>query len=146
MRNKILLFLICLFCFTFIQVNAEDDSTKVVEEKETAAVEAAKDWLLLVDEEKYYESYLRAADYFKDAVTEEQWQQAMNATRKPLGKVLSRELKSKKHMTEVPGAPDGEYVLIQFNTSYENKKSSIETVTQMLEEDGTWKMSGYFMR
>ena len=146
MKIKVLLFLLCSICLTFTQVNAESDSKKVVEEKELAAVEAVKDWLVIVDEEKYNESYLKAADYFKNAVTEEQWLQGMTATRKPLGKVLSRELKSKKYMTELPGAPDGEYVVIQFDTSFEKKKSSVETVTQMLEKDGKWKMSGYFIK
>ncbi len=146
MKTKILVFLLCSVYFAFTQVNAEIDSKKVIEEKELTAVEAAKSWVILVDEGKYNKSYLKAADYFKNAVTEEQWLQGMTATRNPLGKVLLRELKSKKYMTELPGAPDGEYVVIQFNTSFENKKSSVETITQMLEKDGTWKMSGYFIK
>jgi hypothetical protein len=45
----------------------------------------------------------------------------LKAVRKPLGKVISREVKSKSHHTSLPGAPDGEYVVIQFDTSFENK-------------------------
>ena len=147
MRSKILLLSLCLLCLSSIQVYAvNDDSGTGVEDKETAAVEAARSWLRLVDEGKYEESFSTAAEYFKNAITENQWLQALTATRKPLGKVLSRELKSKKYMTELPGAPDGEYVLIQFNTSYENKKFAVETVTPMLEQDGTWKISGYYIK
>jgi len=46
----------------------------------------------------------------------------------------------------LPGAPDGQYVLIQFNASFEQKAHAVETVTPMLERDGTWKVSGYFIR
>jgi ribosomal protein S17E len=37
-------------------------------------------------------------------------------------------------------------VLIEFQASFENKKSAIETVTSMLEKDGTWRIAGYFIK
>ena len=58
----------------------------------------------------------------------------------------SRELLSAQHMTSLPGAPDGDYVVIQFKTSFANKKSAVETVTPMLEKDGVWRVSGYFIK
>jgi hypothetical protein len=35
---------------------------------------------------------------------------------------------------------------MQFNTSFEAKKSTIETVTFMLEKDGHWKAAGYYIK
>ena len=113
---------------------------------EAAAEDAAKAWLSLIDTEKYAESWDEAAQYFRDALPKDQWVQAMQAARKPLGKNLSRELKSKSYRTSVPGAPDGEYVVIQFKASFENKKSAIETITPMLDKDGKWRVSGYFIK
>ncbi len=49
-------------------------------------------------------------------------------------------------MTSLPGAPDGEYVVIQIQTSFENKKSAVETITPMLDKDGRWRVSGYQIR
>jgi hypothetical protein len=66
--------------------------------------------------------------------------------RKPLGKVIKRSVKSKQYATSLPGAPDGEYVIIQYETSFEKKKVSIETVTPMLEKDGKWRVSGYYIK
>jgi hypothetical protein len=66
--------------------------------------------------------------------------------RKPLGDLVSRKLKSAKATAELPGAPDGQYVVMQFETSFANKKSAIETVTFMLEKDGQWKSCGYFIK
>ena len=113
---------------------------------ETAAVAAAKAWLSLVDREMYAESWQEAAQFFKGAVQKDQWIQAMQSGRKPFGKNLSRELKSKDYRKTLPGAPDGEYVVIQFTASFENKKSAVETITPMLDKDGQWRVSGYFMK
>jgi hypothetical protein len=37
-------------------------------------------------------------------------------------------------------------VVIQFNTRFENKAAAIETVTPMHEKDGSWRVSGYFIK
>lgn len=115
-------------------------------EAEKAAIESARAWLELVDGGKYSESWEEAAEYFKTAVSKDNWQKSLQAIRKPLGKMVSRKLKSKGYTRSAPGAPDGEYVIIQYETSFENKKSGIETITPMLETDGKWRVSGYYIR
>jgi hypothetical protein len=69
----------------------------------------------------------------------------MAGVRKPLGAVVSRQVKSKTYTTSLPGAPDGEYVVIKYDTSFENKRASVETVTPMRDSDGTWRVSGYYI-
>jgi hypothetical protein len=116
------------------------------EAKEAAAVAAATIWLNLVDERMYGDSWEAAAAYFKRAIARQKWEQMLTAVRNPLGRMVSRELISKTYSQSLPGAPDGEYVVIQFATSFENKKSAIETVTPMLDSDGEWRVSGYFIK
>ena len=115
-------------------------------EKETAAAISAEKWLGMVDAEKYLESWKEAAELFRNAVKQEQWKQSLEAARKPLGKLISRKIKTKTYKTSLPGAPDGEYVVIQFETSFEYKKSAVETVTPMMEKDGKWRVSGYYIK
>jgi len=115
-------------------------------EAEKAALQAADAWLQLVDSGRYTKSWEEAAEYFKNAVPQDIWQRSTEAFRKPLGKLASRKLKSTQYTTSAPGAPDGEYVIIQYNTSFENKESAIETVTPMLDKDGKWRVSGYFIK
>jgi len=122
------------------------DGNAAESEKEKAAVFAAEKWLSLVDNGEYGESWKEAAEYFKSAVKQEQWEQSVQAVRKPLGKLISRKVKSITYKTSLPGAPDGEYVVIGFDTSLENKKSAIETVTPMMDKDGKWRVSGYFIK
>lgn len=116
------------------------------EKPEQLAQQSADAWLALVDSGKYAESWQEAAQYFKNAVTKDQWQSAMHSTREPLGKMLSRKLKSATFRTTLPGAPDGEYVVIQYDSSFEHKQSAVETVTPTLDNDGTWRVSGYFIK
>lgn len=113
---------------------------------EKAAVAAAEKWVALVDEGKYAESWKEAAEYFRNAVRQELWEQSLQAVRKPLGKLVSRKVKSKSYKTALPGVPDGEYVVIQFETAFENKKSAIETITPMMDMDGRWRVSGYYIK
>lgn len=114
--------------------------------KEVAAVSAAEDWLAIVDGGDYSKSWKETAEFFRNAVKLEQWEQSMQAVRKPLGKLISRKVQMKIYKTVMPGAPDGEYVVIQFKTSFENKKTAIETITPMMDKGGKWRVSGYFIK
>jgi len=120
-------------------------TTVKADEKTDAAVAAAKEWLALVDAKEYKKSWEEAAPFFKERVTENDWVKMINLARSPFGDVKSRELKSAKYTTSLPGAPDGEYVVIQFQTDFANKADSVETITPM-KADGLWKVSGYFIK
>jgi hypothetical protein len=113
---------------------------------EQLAQQSADAWLALVDSGQYADSWQEASELFKAHVTKEQWQDALRATRDPLGKMLSRKLKSATYKTTLPGAPDGEYVVIQYESSFEHKQSAVETVTPMLDKDGKWRVSGYYIK
>ena len=114
--------------------------------KDEAAIAAAEDWLKLVDDGKFAESWKEAAEYFKGVVKQDQWEQSIQSVRVPLGEVISRRLDAKTFATSLPGAPDGEYVVIQYATSFENKASAVETITPMMEKDGQWRVSGYYIK
>ena len=113
---------------------------------EPAAVKAAESWLALVDSGKYGESWKAAASLFHEKVTAAHWEDAVRSARGPLGPVESRKLVAAQFTRTLPGAPDGEYVLIRYETSFQKKKSSVETVTPMKDKDGIWRISGYFIQ
>ncbi len=114
--------------------------------KETSAVFSAEQWLGMIDEGKYAQSWEEAAELFRNAVTQDQWEQSLQALRKPLGKLISRKVTTKTYKTSLPGAPDGEYVVIEFSASFEKKKSAVEILTPMLDKDGKWRVSGYYIK
>jgi hypothetical protein len=139
-RWNILLAVALLGSFVFVSFLQANDTA------EKAALASAAAWLALADGGKYPETWDQAAGYFKTAVTRDQWLASLNAVRPPLGKVVARNLKSKMYTKTLPGAPDGEYVVIMYDTQFENKKSAVETVTPMLDKDGKWRVSGYYIK
>ena len=140
MIRKISCFVVIVLMLVAASVMADQSK------REKEAIASAEKWLKMVDQGKYIESWKESADYFKRAVTQDQWEQAMKAGREPLGKLISRKVANALYTTSLPGAPDGQYVVIQFNTSFENKKSGIETVTPMVDKDGRWRVSGYYIK
>ena len=126
---------------TFFAATARADDTP-----EDLAQRAAETWLKLTDAGDGGASWEQAAKAFKGAVTKEQWTGAIAGVRPPLGKVVSRKVKSRQYMEKLPGAPDGKYVVIQYETVFENKAMAVETITPMLDPDGIWRVSGYFVR
>jgi hypothetical protein len=121
-------------------------SMQAQEKPETRAQQSAEAWLQLVDSGKFGESWDDSSSLFKAAVAREQWDQMLHATRDPLGKLQSRKLKSATYTKNLPGAPDGEYVVIRYDTSFEHKQSAVETITPMLDKDGKWRVSGYYIK
>jgi hypothetical protein len=111
-----------------------------------AAERAARDWLALIDAGDATGSWAEAASLFRDAVSEDQWASALRGTRAPLGAVRTRTLRAAHPATELPGAPDGEYVVFEFHTQFERKRAAVETVSPMRDQDGQWRVSGYYVR
>jgi hypothetical protein len=100
----------------------------------------------IVHRGSYAQSWTDAAAYFQSAIISEKWVRALQQARQPLGSLVSRKLRPAQELTSLPGAPDGSYIVMQFETSFANKKSAIETVTFMLEKDGQWRAAGYYIK
>ncbi len=121
---------------------ARADGTK----EEDAAQRQAEAWLALVDTGQYDASWDQAATYFQRSIPKERWRQAASAAREPLGKLVSRKVQARQYAEQLPGAPDGKYVVITFASSFEHKKSALETITPMLDGTRGWRVSGYFIK
>jgi len=128
------------FMFTAAPAPAQDA------DKVTKAEAAALAWLALTDAGDYPRSWDQAAGYFQASISKPNWIHAVGNVRQPLGRLISRKVRSAKYTRSLPGAPDGEYVIIQYDTQFETKDGAIETVTPLLEKDGSWKVSGYFIK
>lgn len=138
--------LVLALCWAVCPMAAVAGDAKPEPKPESAAQTAAEKWLALVDAGKYAESWQAAAAHLKKVVNEKKWKQTMAPVRGPLGKVVSRKLKSAAYTKELPGAPEGEYVVVQFDTEFASKKAAVETVTPMKDKDGQWRVSGYFIK
>jgi hypothetical protein len=113
---------------------------------EQMASVVSEKWLGLVDSGDYAASWKMAAAVFQAAVTEEKWVSAMKTVRDPLGTLRVRKLQSATYTTLLPGVPDGDYVMILYETSFEHKQMAQETVIVSREKDKVWRVAGYYIK
>ncbi|MGA2371512.1 MAG: DUF4019 domain-containing protein [Candidatus Korobacteraceae bacterium] len=116
------------------------------QDKKVVAEGAASNWLKLVDAGNYAQSWDDTGAVLKANIAREQWQELLTRNRAPLGTLISRQLTSAEYTTQLTGAPDGQYVVLQYASNFEHKNSAIETVTPVLDKDGQWRVCLYVVR
>jgi hypothetical protein len=100
-------------------------------------------WLSLIDNQNYSESWAQSGSLFRSRVSQQRWTEMVK--REPLGRVISRKVLSSTTTRTLPRAPEGDYVVLRFQTSFQAKSEASETLTVML-EDGQWKAVGYYIK
>ena len=113
---------------------------------EVAAQEPTARWFALVDAGKFAESWQDMSPTFKKAVSQGKWKSTITEIRRPLGKVVTRKLTTTEFTKDLPGAPEGEYVISKFTTDFETKPGAVETVTLVRDADLTWRVTGYAVK
>jgi hypothetical protein len=125
---------------------AQDDSAAAKQK----AASAMQQWLTEIDAGDYLKSWDDASSFFQKALPSAKWVSALDTVRTPLGKLISRTPVSSLYQASVPhgnGTPlPGPFIVAQFNSSFENLKYAVETVTFQKDQDGTWKASGYYIK
>lgn len=137
MKNIIVV--LCLFISTLTWAQ----TPKVVDV--STEIAPATHWLEGVDSGKYADSWQQAGALFQENVPEALWVSKLEQVRTPLGAVQSREGVSRQVLAAIPQLPDGEYVILEFQTDFENKPRAIETVT-LKKSAEQWQVIGYFIQ
>ena len=115
-------------------------------EAERAAHEATKPWLALMDEGEYDKCWDEAAPWFRDNVgSREMWLAKAHEARDPLGELNFRELDATTYQTNPIGAPNGEYTVVVYASSWD-AGNIYETVSMQRQGDGTWGVVGYHVK
>ena len=100
-------------------------------------VNAARQWLALVDQARWDDSYRATGTAFQKLNTPQVWATVSEKVRVPLGMVISRTFLSQENL---PAPPAG-YEVVKFRTRFANKDEAVETVT-LDREDGDWRVVG----
>jgi hypothetical protein len=95
----------------------------------------ARQWLVLVDDKNYAQSWNDAAKAFRDRQTADAWASDATIRRAPLGAVASRGLKS----IDVSGA---NVAVIHYDTAFARKAGAVETV-KLAFGSGSWSVTDY---
>jgi DNA-binding CsgD family transcriptional regulator len=125
--------------------SAQNVSTATSRTAETEASSAARNWVGLLDNGHWDASWRAAGTMFKAQLTSAQWAATIQSVRQPLGRASSRTLQSAVQTKTLPGAPAGDYQVLQFLTGFAHKADAIETVVLSREQAG-WRVNGYFIR
>ena len=115
-------------------------------EAERSAYEATKPWIALMDKGDYEKCWDEAAPWFRDKVgSRDMWIAKAHETRDPLGEMKFRELTTTTYATNPIGAPDGEYTVVVYTSSWD-AGTIYETVSMQRQGDGSWGVVGYHVK
>ena len=135
MKTPIVLLLTALLAaLTIVKAASNDEAQR-----------SAEAWLALIDSQKYSDSWIESSSYFRGRVPQERWIAMAQGARGPLGPLASRKFVNVTFAKSLPGAPDGDYAVLQFQSAFQNKATAIETIT-LMKDDGKWKTAGYFIK
>jgi len=124
--------------------DGNDNEEAMVEAPES--LKRAEYFLTFVDVNDWEGSWKAAGAYFQSQASAEDWAKIVEPVRSPLGTVNARRLTSVQRASTLPGAPEGDYEILQFQTDFAAPTElSVETLV-MLEGKQGWEVVGYFVR
>lgn len=99
-------------------------------------------WLSLLDDQKYEESWTAAGSMFRSEVMRDKWIAALRRSRLPMGALETRASAKVDFTKTLTAAPDGEYAIIHYTTSFKDKSGVTERLT-LVKEEGAWRVAAY---
>ena len=115
------------------------------EKDDDEVVAESRRWLGLIDEGKAGLAWDGADASLRASVSRAKWIDGIRDLRKPYGRIKQRKTTQIARAHSLPGAPDGDYAIIQFDTEFANGRHASELVTWTL-TNTSWRVAGYQMR
>ncbi len=113
--------------------------TASMQSESAGAARAAEDFLKLIDEGRWAESYAVTSASFRELSqidTLERWSDVSARQRQPLGRMLTRDIVG----NEFVPAPLAGYRLVKFRSAYANGTEQSESLS-LVREGGAWKVA-----
>ena len=112
---------------------------------ELAAQRQALGFLGYLDQGRFADSYAYTGMLIRTQLDRDAFSTQIQKTRVGTGALQSRELIDAGYTTTVPGAPDGQYVILHYHASFANRQDAVETVTLAFAK-GYWRVAGYYIK
>jgi hypothetical protein len=113
--------------------------------EEQAAERQALGFLGYLDQGRYADSYAYTGMLIRAQVDRESFTSQIQKARAGTGALMGRYLMDVSYTTTVPGAPEGQYVVLHYQSSFANRQETIETLTLAFAK-GYWRVSGYYIK
>ena len=112
---------------------------------EQAAERQALGFVGYLDHGRYADSYAYTGMLIRAQLDRDSFAKQLEKARAGTGALLSRELIDASYATTVPGAPEGQYVVLHYSASFANRQETLETLTLAFAK-GYWRVSGYYIK
>jgi hypothetical protein len=109
--------------------------SKIITGATPAPDDRAKQWLVLVDDKNYAQSWSEAGKAFQNRQKTDAWAKDAAVRREPLGAVASRSLKS-------IDLSRSNIAVIKYDSVFAHKAAAVETITLSF-ENGGWVVTDY---
>jgi hypothetical protein len=139
-------FLGLLFVSTTLYAETSIETPTTTTDALTASAAVAKQWLALVDEGRYGDSWSTASLRMQLVMPKSEWEKFLNTSRKPLGQVTSRTLVEQRPSKNPKGLAAGDYMVILYKTVFSNRPKGEELLTLSLGADGNWRILTYLVK
>ena len=115
--------------------NTTVTGSKTISGATPAPDDRAKQWLVLVDDKNYAQSWSEAGKAFQNRQKTDAWAKDAGSRREPMGAVASRSLKS-------IDLSKSNIAVIKYDSVFAHKAAAVETVTLSF-ENGGWVVTDY---
>jgi Protein of unknown function (DUF4019) len=113
--------------------------------EEQAAERQALGFLGYLDHGRYADSYAYTGMLIRAQLDRDAFSRQIEKARAGTGAMLTRNLIDAGFTTSVPGAPEGQYVVLHYDASFANRQEAVETLTLAFAK-GYWRVSGYYIK
>jgi hypothetical protein len=120
-------------------LNETPDSEKI-----DLAQPVAIAFLQMIDAGQYGQSWQSASRLMQERVSQQAWEEKLKDARTRSGQLVSRDRTSATYSTEAQDSPEGEYIMLIYDSRFEHAEDVSEYVTVMRDGED-WKVAGYFM-
>jgi hypothetical protein len=114
-------------------------------QEEQAAQREALGFLGYLDHGRYADSYAYTGMLIRATNDRDSFALQIKKARAGTGALQSRNLIDASYATSMPGAPEGQYVLLHYQASFANRPEAVETLTLAFAK-GYWRVSGYYIK
>ena len=113
--------------------------------EEQAAQRQALGFLGYLDHGRFADSYAYTGMLIRSQLDRDAFASQVEKARAGTGTVQSRELIDAGYSTTVPGAPEGQYVVLHYHSSFANRPDTVETLTLAMAK-GYWRVDGWYIK
>jgi hypothetical protein len=112
---------------------------------EQAAERQALGFLSYLDNGRFADSYAYTGMLIRTQLDRESFAAKVEKTRAGFGALQGREMIDASYTNSVPGAPEGQYVILHYHANFTNRPDEVETVTLAFAK-GYWRIVGYYIK